>query len=1182
MKSTTRFIIALAMLLLLSGASAWAQGGGSGTLTGLVTDPSGAVVAKAKVELTNSATGAVREAYTSDAGIYTFVALPVVGTYSMKIEVAGFKTVTVSDIIISVGLTVTRDIKLDLGKATEIVTVEATAQLTETTESQLSNLVDRRLWESLPLEVRDQNTFINILPGVVPTDFTASGRGAAVNGLRSGMGNFLVEGYDNNDQGQGGSGSFNAAGAITSLSPEAIQEYRVLSNSFAAEYGKGGGFVTDTVLRSGTNQYHGSVFWYNRVQALAANDFFSNKAGLKDRLVRNQYGASFGGPVIKDRTFFFATWEGHKRRNAFPVNATGTTQEFLDFVSSGALRTFHETNVGTGNPGEGGICFVYTGATCPGGFTNSGSIGPLFTLMRAIPGQNFPLASASALPPCGYVAPLPPAAFNWEPSCLGRGANNFGIRYPVHLYGPVTVSDRQSFNDDRVSFKMDHKLGNKDMLSGTYLWEGENFTDSTGGSDTTVGAPFLNDGMSSVIGVTWTHTFTPTTLNQFKASYLRHRSDFPNAGGFEGIPSVVTGFDPISIGLGNASNLPQFFTENQFQYQDHLSMSRGKHNIKMGGDFRRTRNGSSFEAWKNALYLPYGIEEMVTDGFFGDEADAFTGYGYGAFYYAQASVDPTRPGNKPDYYRGFRANEVAAYIQDDYRILPRLTINIGLRWEYFGPPHNFRKGLDSNFYFGNGVVPITGTGNPFFPVNSVLAARIRGGAFRQVDHSIWNKDLNNWGPRVGFAYDVFGTGKMVVRGGFGIFYDRLFNNVFENIRFNPPFFANPQLGPFLSGNVVGPISSPGVYQVPFTSVAPWNIPGAPSSPRHMDQDLVAAYTEQWHFGTQYQFLKDYAVEINYVGTKGNKLTGIIEGNTFDGRRRPSSGPLAFTQRINTTIATDNFRTNAFNSIYHSLQVNVKKNFSYGLQFNSGYTWGKAIDTLSDVFVGKGGGFRPTDNANIRLDRGRADFDIRHRWVSTLYYELPFFKQNRYLGGWSVSTIVSLQTGTPVPIFDGRGTVSSSNPTASVGDVNADGTASDRPVYLGTGSLDSHRLSTSPADGYFDTTLFRSFHADGSDCATFGQGGAVDPANPTTRWWCNSLLGRNLLTGPNYVNTDFSVAKKFKITERFVLQFQANFFNIFNHTNFGTPRGNLNDTSHFGKSTTTQGPRITQLALRIDF
>ncbi len=269
MVRTVRALLILSLGLVLV-AGAYAQGG-AGDLSGVVYDQTGAVVPKAKVTLTNDATGVVRTTETSDDGIYRFVALPIVGTYKLKVEAQGFKVFELAKIVISVARVTTEDIKLEVGAASAVVNVEAGAELVQTSESQLSELVDRRVWQSLPLNVRNQNTFINLLAGVVPDDFGGTTRGASVNGSRPGTGNFMVDGYDNNDQGQGGrgSGTAGAAGAITSISPEAIQEYRVVTSVFAAEYGKGGGFINDTVLKSGTNDWHGSAFWYNRVQALA-------------------------------------------------------------------------------------------------------------------------------------------------------------------------------------------------------------------------------------------------------------------------------------------------------------------------------------------------------------------------------------------------------------------------------------------------------------------------------------------------------------------------------------------------------------------------------------------------------------------------------------------------------------------------------------------------------------------------------------------------------------------------------------------------------------------------------------------------------------------------------------------------------------------------------------------------
>src|SRR2546423_10169948 len=291
------FILAVVVVLSLAAKAVYAQG--NATLTGAVSDPNGAVVAGANVKATNIGTNVSYDTQTTAAGLYRFPTLPV-GAYKITVEATGFKSAQVENVTLTVGQTVTRDIKLEIGAQTETVTVQSGGeQLAQPNESSVSSLLNRNVWENFPLENRDTNEFINILPGTVPDAFAGSTRGAAVNGTRGGMGNFLVEGYDNNDQGQGGRGAL-VSGGITSISPDAIEEYRVITNNYSAQYGKAGGFVTDTVLRSGTNEIHGSLFEYNRVQKLAANDFFSNKEGVKDSLVRNQFGGSIGGRRWKE------------------------------------------------------------------------------------------------------------------------------------------------------------------------------------------------------------------------------------------------------------------------------------------------------------------------------------------------------------------------------------------------------------------------------------------------------------------------------------------------------------------------------------------------------------------------------------------------------------------------------------------------------------------------------------------------------------------------------------------------------------------------------------------------------------------------------------------------------------------------------------------------------------------
>ena len=1161
----------LAAAMFLGQRTAHAQGG-VGELTGVVSDPAGATVSGAKIKLTNASTGFEREMETGVGGVYRFTALTVVGTYTLTAEHAGFRKSQVSGIAISVGTVATVDVHLELGTATESITVEAGSELVTPSESQISELIDRTVWQNLPLEIRNQNTFINLVAGVAPDSFngvalTGTTRGAAVNGARPGMGNFMLEGFDNNDIGQGGRGS-EGQGAVTSISPEAIQEFRVITHGYAAEYGKGGGFVTDTVLKSGTDHFHGSLFEYNRVQAFAAEDFFTNKSGGKDSLVRNQFGGSLGGKIIRDKWFFFGSYEGHRRVQSAPLPATSVlTPDFLNFVKSGQFETFMETD-------PDGFCVLATGASCAGTFSQSSTLGPNFAKLQST--QPFPLAKGG-----GCLASTDPNFRNSAVNpCASQGvfAGAVGVVYPVPEFGTVSLSDPTTFFQHRASFKSDYKISNTDSLTGTFNYTNQKSVDQFGGGDSTIGPAIENPDVQLLLGLEWTHNFSPTILNQFRASYLRHRSDFPNPAGTAGVPDILSFFDSLGAGFGNTSALPQFFTDGMFQYKDDLSIVKGRHSYKVGGEYRRIRNASSFEAEKNGIFFFESTEELITDGFFGDVADKILNGAptSGSIFEAATSLNPLT-GGFPVYYRGYRANEFAFYGQDDWKVLPRLTLNLGLRWEYFGPPHNFQAGLDSNIFWGSPTTPLPANGNPFLPVNNSFAAMEAGARAKQVNQDIWNKDKNNFAPRVGFAWDVFGTQKFVLRGGGGFFYDRIWDNVFENIRFNPPLFDFATLGTAFvpAAGPIGPIDSPGLYGVPFTNPAPF-APFAPlPSGRHMDQNLRSPYTQQANLGVQYQVARDFVLEVDGAYTGGRALIGVVDSNTYDGRRACDGAegaaqgakcaaafaaghiPAAtFTgRRLNPTLASDGLRSNAYGSSYYGLQVSMTKRFSKGLQFNSNYTWSHALDTLSDAFNGGHAQIAgPTDVFNVQADKGNADFDIRQRFVTTAYYELPIFKQNRWMGGWSIDGILTLQKGVPIPILNG----------STSGDTNRDGHTTDRPAITGNPYLSG----MSPADGFLNPVSFSRFSC---------------PASVNFGLFCDSPTGRNTLIGPGYVNTDFGAAKKFKIREAMTLQMQANFFNIFNHANFATPVGNrFGNPSQFGASVADFGPRITQLALRLDF
>jgi hypothetical protein len=1175
----TRFLLVLGVLALLTGI-VWAQGG-TGELTGLVTDPSGAVVPNAEVKLTNAATGSSRTTVTTDSGIYRFSALPIVGTYTLETSPKGFKSTKVNAIVVTVGTTTTRDVHLELGASSEQVTVEAGQQLVQTEESAVSQLVDRRVWENMPLEARNANDFVNLLAGAVPEQIAGGTfRGAAVNGTRTGTGNFMVEGVDNNEQGQGGVSICGTAcgqgGSNTSISPDAIQEYRVISHDFNAEYGKAGGFVTDTVLKGGTNQYHGSLFEYNRIQKLTANDWFSNNAGIRDHLVRNQFGGSIGGPIVKDKTFFYATFEDHRLRVSAPVSGTALTQQFYDFVNSGQLQQFVESDpngvcnnqffldnfFGDGSSGSGGVA-----APCSGALPGAGTVGPIFQQLRA----KWPLAMP-------LVNSHIDCATDQSGACIAQGAYTGGlVAYPVPVYDTATESSITPIDQYRFSVKVDHKLGANDQLNGVYLFEDTKFKCNFCGSDTTFGVPEENPNRAQTAGFTWTHTFSPTILNQAKLGYVRRTANFFDPGS-EGIPEFYT-IDALVSGFGASTGIPQFFTENQFQYKDDLSITHGKHSFKMGAEYRRTRNGSSFHNDQFGHFTSWSVEDLLTDSVFTDQLDnafGYGAYGFGGWYYAGASVNPTN-GQVPDFYRGYRANEFGAYGQDDWRISPRLTVNLGLRWDYFGPPHNFKENIDSNYYFGTPVTPIpchdshgvvTACTNPFFPQNSDWYA-LEASAVPQVrNNDIWHKDTNNFAPRIGFSWDTLGNQKWVVRGGFGIFYDRLYNNVFENIRFNAPFFADETFGFFVSGVGAGPLKQPGLLTIPFTTnsgfIDPTLFPnGLPKPvPRHIDQNLATAYYEQYSFGMQHDLGHNYALELNYIGTLGRKLIGIVNRNTFDGR----TAGIGLNTRPNPLFNNDNARGNYYGSNYNALTATLRKNFSNGLSFNANYTYAKALDELSDVFRTKNNAaISATDVQNIGFDYGPADFDVRHRLVASYNYDLPFMRTNRWLGGWSLNGIFSWNTGSPIGLFD------------SLGDPNRDGQRIDRPNF--NYQVSSDQLSsivgkeqvlpgaTSNAYVYLDQGHFAP-----ATCA---------PAQP----WCNSNLGRNSIPGPMFTNWDFGISKAFKITEATKLRFDANFFDLFNHPNFQNPNGNVSDPT-FGQSQLTYGDtgghRVTQLALRFDF
>jgi hypothetical protein len=1153
----------IVLLLVLAGAGSVLAQAGFGGVGGTVTDKSQAVIKDATVSLIGI-NGESRTAKTNGAGNYLFTAVPVGGGYSISVSAPGFDTTQVTGLNTSVGLVLTQNVTLSVGSASTTVEVSAAnVEQVQLDSSSVSQLIDNTIFQDSPLEVRTQNTFVYLVAGAAGNNTgNVSGRGAAMNGARPGTGDFLLEGMDDNDQGQGGRGStYGGGGAVSTISPDAIQEYRVITHNPSAEYGRAAGFATDTVLKSGTNHFHGSLFEYNRIQALAAESWFSDHDALHDQLIRNQFGGSLGGPIYRDKTFFYASVEIHHLRTGKPLVATVTTQAFLNFVNTGAFETFQETD-------PNGLCMSALGAACPGAFSDSHTLGPVFKSLLAAEPAAFPLGTQSPT----YAAE-------------GFYTGHFGVTYPVPVYSLVGVTQSEPLNQNRATMKIDHKLSDKDQLSFAYVLDFVNSSTEYGGGGTSIGPNLENVSGAQVFTGNWTHTFSPTMQNLFRLGYTRHVSNF-SVPGTQGVPDMYTESDPLQEGFGASSVYPQLFTENEFLYEDSLTKDVGKHTLKMGFRYIRTRNGSSFYDDFYGTIAPWDTESLVTDETFDDQADRafFGGPTYGSLAVASAAIDSTTNA-APNPYRGFRANEYAAYVQDDWRVTNRLVFNLGLRWEYFGPPHNFQAGYDSNVFFGPFTTP-TPNGNPFLP-NSPFIGAMQGANFQIVpnaQHStLWNKDTNNFGPRLGFSYDPTGTGKMAIRGGFGIGYDRLYNNAYENIRFNAPRYSDNLIGLQVSNVVAGALEQPGLIHIPFNANSLFAGYGGLPEPRQMDQRMVTAYYEQTNLGVEKEIAKGYVAEVNYIGTFGRKLVGLKDANNYDGRtactapigvqatRCVAAGyPSGFSSaRPSSIMALDDFRTNGFNSNYNGLQASLRKGYSNGLMFLANYTYSKAMDIASDVFYVKTGQDGITDELNPSYDYGPADFDVRHLASITVNYESQWRKKNLLLGGWGISPIISLQSGTPFSTVDGAGTY---NP-------NQDGRSGiDRAVYVGPGSYKSavHHNASPNGPGYLNISQFA-----GSTGST-AHPAYTCPANLNMGLWCDPPMSRNAFYGPGYADVDVAVSKRFYVTETQHLTAQVAFFNALNHPSFALPVSDINN-SEFGYAESTASiSRNTQLSLRYDF
>ncbi len=1166
--------IALLLPFVFCCASAWAQKD-TGAIAGTVRDASGGVVAGAKVVVTDVDRGTGLTTTTDKMGEY--VAGPLkIGRYQLTVEKAGFKKEVVGPITLDVQERPAVDVTLHVGSVTETVTVTSHQPQLETETSGLGQVIDSQRIVTLPLNGRNYAQLALLGAGVGPSEpgsRVETTYGFSSNGGRSLQNNFQLDGIDNNsDLGD----VLNGSSYVIQPSLDAIAEFKVQTNSYSAEFGRGNGAVLNAVIKSGTNQFHGDVYEFFRNDVLDARNAFD--AFGRQGYQQNQFGGTIGGPIIKDRTFFFGDYEGLRIRQALPqlvlvptpAEIGGDFSSFLTSTPAMAVdmsgNTTNQVAVDcNGHPTYLGEIFntrlTQVSALNPGGYCGV----PIGVDGAGNPTNKFPMGSIDPL--AARLSALFPA-----PNVNINGSN--------FLAEPKRSADQNNFD-----IRIDHRLSDKDSLFGRFSYEEQpSFIPSP--FDNALDGGAFQDGYQNnsyrSLALSETHAFSPSMVNELRFGYNRVNShrfqlnynqdvaaqlDFPGvpfAPFNGGLPSMT--IDDGTAAIGSSGFLPSIEKQNIYEIAENLTKIHGRHTLKFGTELRFVE----FTIFQPAASR--GTMDFASPFTDNPAAPGTGGEAFATFLLGIPDAGSITNLHNVDYHR----ENYAWFAQDDFRLTPKLTLNLGLRYEIFTTV-KARFNEEANFSFASDslIVP-RGQQAQLTPTLAALIPIERTGT-----PGLIPPDLTNFAPRIGLAYQI--TDKLVLRAGYGIFYNGEESGPFSNPSpgFNPPFFVTQQFAQpcFLSAaNPNGPdCSIPGLNVLaqgfPANSLVDPNTPTLFSE----NPSLPTPYVQQWHLGLQYQLPAQTLLDISYAGSHGTNLFGMYNGNqaqpnevfcTTNGNT-PQNCPTAPRRPFPTIDGTiDTLRANDLSN-YQSLQVRLEKSFSHGLQFEAAYTYSHALDDASSASLGSlnNGDFR--NELYPGLEYGNSDFDVRQRFVISYIYQLPFGNgkkfggdatglKNQIIGNWQVAGITTAQTGNWFTITDSLTNFSTSDGGGVVGFYevrpNVVGNPNAKPCVAGT---------------LFNTCAF----VDNMTFFTFGN------------------AGRNIVLGPGLQNWDFSIFKLFPVREQMRFEFRAEFFNIWNHVNpLLGPAGAISEepqavefgTPQFGFPIAARDPRFIQFALKFYF
>jgi hypothetical protein len=1180
----------IASILLCCAAPLWAQKD-TGAIAGTVRDTSGAVVVGAQVTVRDMDRGTTFVTKSSQLGEYTASPLKI-GRYQVTAEKPGFKKAIVGPIVVNVDEKPAVDITLPVGSIQEVVTVTTQAPLLETETSDLGQLVNSQQAETLPLNGRNYAQLALLGAGIAPSEpgsRVETSYGFSSNGSRSLQNNFLLDGIDNNS---------NLGDVLTGQayviqpSVDALEEFKVQTNSYSAEFGRGNGAILNAVIKSGTNGFHGDAYEFFRNDGLDAKnafDFFGRQL-----YQQNQFGATLGGPIIKDRTFFFVDYEGFRVKQALPQLSLVPTQAEIGGDFSSFLTTTVAPQVNAG----GNVIPGSTAYDCSGHPTYYGEI-----FNSRLTQTSTVNASGFCGVPIGVDASGNPTNI-FPKSLIDPLAARLSALFPIpnaNFNGSNFLSEPlKTYNRNNADIRVDHKINDRDSLFGTFSYEAQpSFTPSPFQNALDGGAfsdGYENDSFRSA-AISETHIFSPQMINEFRLGYNRintHRfqlnsdTNISAELGFPGVPfgPNLGGLPQIGINdgtatIGSAEYLPAIEKQNTYLITDNLTWSHGRHSAKFGAEIRHEQF-TLFEPAAARGSMSFGSDFTDNPASPTSGGEAFATFLLGVPDSGEITSLHTVDYHRPVY--GF-------YAQDDIRATERLTLNVGLRYDLFTTV-KASGNQQANFDFATTslIVPAGQTTQltPFLAANIPIQRNGTGGLIPV--------NWDNFAPRLGMAYQI--TNKLVMRAGFGIFYGGDENGPYSNPSpgFNPPFFvtqsytppcflssANPALG---SNNCS--ISGLSVLANGFPATALTN----PNTPLlfAVSPNLKTPHTQQWHFGFQYQMPSQSMLEVSYAGSHGGDLYNYYNGNQAvpepvfcttppntpgncpTAPRRPAKicDDSTFPPTCNPVFDTaiDQLRSDGYSN-YDSLQISWEKRFTHGLQFQASYTYAHALDDASSANLGSlnNGDFR--DQTQPYLEYGNADFDVRHRFVISYIYQLPFGNGkpiggsatgalNQIIGNWQVAGIVTAQTGNWFTVTDALTNVSTSDGGGGVGFYDV------RPNVVG----DPNGKHCLPGT-FFNTCAF----VDNTIPFTFGD------------------AGRNIVRGPGLQDWDFSIFKMFPISEEKHFEFRTEFFNIWNHVNpLVEPLGLISEepqpvefgTPQFGFNQGARDPRFIQLAVKFYF